>query len=271
MDQKLKVFFFKLSIIIFSLYVFILITLYFFQRNLLYHPSENNYYGDNLKVSVNTVKIKTKDNLELIGWYHKKNNENFKTILFLHGNAGSLENRIHKINHFKDMNINFLIIAWRGFSGNNGKPTEKGLYIDGKSAIDWLIKKGVNEKNLILYGESLGTGVAVELGQDNTFNSIILESPFTSIARVSKIYYPYLPVNLLLKDRYDSIDKINKITKPVLIMHGMKDNIVPQEMGIELFQKANQPKYSYFPKDDDHMMNFDKVMMTKLKSFIYQN
>ena len=113
-----------ISIII---YTFIVILVYSLQRNLLYHPKENNYYGDELLVDISKVTIKTKDNIDLISWYHNKNSINYKTILFLHGNAGSLENRIHKINHFKDMKVNFLIIAWRGFSGNKGKPTEKGF------------------------------------------------------------------------------------------------------------------------------------------------
>ena len=88
-------------------YILILISVYLFQRNLLYHPSENNYSGDKIIVSVEKIKIKTKDNIDLTAWYHKKNLNEYKTILFLHGNAGSLENRIHKINHFKDININF--------------------------------------------------------------------------------------------------------------------------------------------------------------------
>ena len=126
--------------LIFVLVVYLVITLslYFFQRNLLYHPSENNYSGDKLDVSITKVKVTTHDDIELLSWYHNKDIDKYKTILFLHGNAGSLENRIHKINHFKDMNVNFLIVAWRGFSGNKGKPTEKGLYEDAKSAVTWL-------------------------------------------------------------------------------------------------------------------------------------
>ena len=153
--------YFTTIILIFLLfYFFILFTTYFFQRNLLYHPGENNYFGNPLLVSIEKVKIKTQDNIELVSWYHSKNINNYKTILFLHGNAGSLENRIHKINHFKDININFLLLAWRGFSGNKGKPTEHGLYEDARSAIRWLKSKGVPEKNIIIYGESLGTGIA---------------------------------------------------------------------------------------------------------------
>ena len=125
------------------IYFFILISTYVFQRNLLYHPSENNYFGDQLEVKIEKVKIKTEDNIDLLAWHHKKNNNKFKTILYLHGNAGSLENRIHKINHFNDMNINFLLLSWRGFNGNAGKPTESGLYLDARSAVKWLINQGV--------------------------------------------------------------------------------------------------------------------------------
>ena len=149
---------------------------------------------------------------------------------------------------------------------------QKKIYIyDAKLCVKWLNDLGVSNDKIILYGESLGTGVAVELGQKNTFNSVILESPFTSMEHAAKIYYPYLPINLLLKDRYDSIDKIKKITKPVLIMHGMKDNIIPHEMGVKLFQKANKPKTSYFPKNDDHMMNFNEKLLETIRVFINQN
>ena len=190
-----------ITILLFFLlsYFFIVVLVYIFQRNLLYHPSENNYYGDDLLVSIERVKIKTQDDIELLSWYHNKDINNYKTILFFHGNAGSLENRIHKINHFKNMDVNFLLIAWRGFSGNEGQPTEEGLYEDARSAISWLKSKGVLEKNIVLYGESLGTAVAAEIAQDKNFAGIILESPFTSMIDAGKNVYPYLPVKLLLK------------------------------------------------------------------------
>ena len=107
------------------------------------------------------------------------------------------------------------------------KPQEKNLYHDANKSVEWLNKQGINKKNIILYGESLGTGVATNLASNNKFAGVILESPFTSIANAAKIYYPYLPIDLLIKDRYDSIKKIKKINSPILIMHGKKDNIVP--------------------------------------------
>ena len=251
------------------IYFFILVYTYIFQRNLLYHPGENNYFGDQLKVEVEKVKIKTQDNIELLSWYHSKNIDSYKTILFLHGNAGSLENRIHKINHFKDMNINFLLIAWRGFNGNKGKPTEKGLYEDARSAVAWLKSKGIKENNIVIYGESLGTGVATEIAQKKNFAGVILESPFTSMIDAGKTKYPYLPVRLLLKDKYESNKKIKNIKSPILIMHGKVDKIVPFYMGKKMYELANQPKYFYFSDYDDHMMEYNEKLLKILKKFIY--
>ena len=258
----------QIILVIFFIYFLILVFLYFYQRNLLYHPNENNYSEDKISVDIENVRIKTSDNIELLGWYHEKNLKDFKTLIFFHGNAGSLENRIHKLNHFRDMNINFLIIAWRGFSGNNGNPSEQGLYEDGKSAIDWLIKKGVSEKNLILYGESLGTGVATHLAQNKNFAGVILETPFTSMIDAAKKFYPYIPVKLLLKDKFENYKKIKNINLPILIMHGEVDQLVPFSMGKKIYETANEPKYSYFTKYDNHMMEYDENLVLALKSFI---
>ena len=249
-------------------YFFLLVFLYFYQRNLMYHPDENNYYNDKLSVNIEKIKVPTQDGLDLLGWFHEKDIKKYKTILYFHGNAGSLENRIHKLNHFRDMNVNFLIIAWRGFSGNQGKPSETGLYKDGESAIKWLVKKGVDEKNIVIYGESLGTGVATHLSQNKKFAGVILETPFTSMIDAAKKFYPYIPVSLLLKDKFENKNKIKNIKSPILIMHGEKDQIVPFEMGKKMFEIANEPKYSYFTKYDNHMMEYDENLVKALNSFL---
>ncbi len=256
-----------LQIIIF-VYILILIFLYFYQRNLMYHPNENNYSDDQITVNIKKVKINTSDNIELLGWYHEKDLKKHKTVVFFHGNAGSLENRIHKLNHFQAMNVNFLIIAWRGFSGNKGKPSEKGLYEDGRSAINWLLDKGAEEKNIVIYGESLGTGVATHLSQNKNFAGLILETPFTSMIDAAKIFYPYIPVGLLLKDKFENKNKIKNVTFPVLIMHGEMDQIVPFFMGKKMYEIANEPKYSYFTKHDNHMMEYDENLIKALNSFL---
>ena len=135
-----------------SFYILLIIVVFFFQRSLLYHPTVNNYLeGQSMKepVGIEKVKITTKDKIDLVAWFYNKNLEKFKTILFFHGNAGTLDNRTYKLNHFKNLNVNFLIIAWRGFSGNKGKPTERGLYKDAKSAVTWLNKIGVDDEKII--------------------------------------------------------------------------------------------------------------------------
>ena len=249
-------------------YFIIILFVYFYQRNLLYHPSENNYLNDKITFNYEEIFIESDKNINLKSWFIKKDLNKFKTILIFHGNAGNLFNRVYKLNELNKLDVNILLISWRGFSGNKGKPTEKNLYHDAEKAVKWLNNRGAISKNIILYGESLGTGVATELGTSNAFGGIILESPFTSIANAAKIYYPYLPVNIILKDRYDSIGKIKNITIPILIMHGKKDNIVPQKMGLELYEKANQPKFSYFPENDDHMMEYNDNLLNSIKLFI---
>ena len=263
----MKYLYFTLSSIIIA-YIVVIIFVYFYQRNLLYHPSENNYQNDTIQFNYEEIFIKVNDEIKLKSWIINKDLKNFKTLVFFHGNAGDLSNRIYKLNELDKLDINILLISWRGFSGNEGYPTEKNLYEDAEAAIKWLNKKKVSNSQIILYGESLGTGVAVEIASKNNFNSIILESPFTSIENSAKIYYPYLPVSFLLKDRYDSISKIKKINSPILIMHGRKDDIVPFFMGKKLFEKANSPKDSYFTDIDDHMMEFNSQLLNKIKDFI---
>jgi fermentation-respiration switch protein FrsA (DUF1100 family) len=166
------------------------------------------------------------------------------------------------------MDVNFLIIAWRGFSGNKGKPSEKGLYEDGKSTIEFLKNLGVNEKDIIIYGESLGTGIATEIAQNDKFAGLILETPFTSMVAAAKNFYPYIPVGLLLKDKYKNDKKIKNINIPLLVMHGEADQIVPFWMGKKIYEIANQPKYSHFTKYDDHMMEFDENLVLAINAFI---
>ena len=260
--------FLKIVIGILVIYTSLLLLLFIFQRNLMYHPDENNYFGDKLEVDIEKIRIKTPDGIDLLGWLHKKDLKRFKTIVYFHGNAGTLENRIHKLNHFKDMDVNFLIIAWRGFSGNKGKPSEEGLYIDANSTILWLKNLGLTEKDIILYGESLGTGVATEIAQSNGYAGLVLETPFTSMVEAAKNFYPYIPVSFLLKDKYDNQKKIKNINIPILVMHGEVDQIVPYWMGKKIYEIANQPKYSHFTKYDDHMMEYDEKLLFALKTFL---
>ena len=255
------------AVIIILCYLLLVFFVFFNQRNLLYHPFENNYSSDVANFSYEEIFIPTSNGNNLKAWFHKKNLEKKKTLVFFHGNAGDLKNRIYKLNLIKDFDINFLIVAYRGFSGNKGKPTEEGLYEDAKYTLEWLGKQKINDDKIIIYGESLGTAISVEIAQNKKFAGIILESPFTSMVDAGKHYYFYLPVSLLLKDRYETLDKLKNIKIPILVMHGKKDKIVPFIMGKKVYENANTPKFSYFPDNDDHMMDYNEDLLKTLNNF----
>jgi len=248
-------------------YLLILLFMFLFQRTFMYHPNIKNLDPVSKTFNYEEVFIPSDKNIELRSWFSFKP-ENKKTILFFHGNAGELSARVYKLNKFSDINVNFLIISWRGFSGNNGKPTEKGLYKDAEKAVQWLENKGITKKDIILYGESLGTGIAVELASKDNFSGVILESPYTSMVDMGKRFYPFIPVSLLQRDRYNSIKKIKKINSPILVLHGKADTLVPFYMGRKIYESANEPKYSYFPTFDNHMMAYDQSMINALKNFL---
>ena len=173
-------------------YLLVNLFVYFYQRNLLYNPSENNYLNDKINFDYQEIFIETDKNIKLKSWFINKDLKRFKTLVFFHGNAGNLLNRVHKLNELSKLDLNILLISWRSFSGNKGKPTEENLYYDAKQIVKWLKTQGLDNKDIVLYGESLGTGVAIELASKNNFGGIILESPFTSMVDAAKIYYPYL-------------------------------------------------------------------------------
>ena len=237
--------FIKSFFLLILIYFVITVVVYFFQRKLLYHPFSPQITGKGLIHNFETINFKTSDNFELKGWFHLKNS-NKKTILFLHGNAGNLDNRIDKLNFLGNMDINFLIISWRGYSGNPGNPSETGLYKDALGGIEWLNKKGISNDRIILYGESLGTAITTEVAQNENFAGIILEAPFTSMVDMGQKIYPIFPVKFLLKDKYESKNKIKNIKSPILVLHGRKDKIVPFYMGEKIFEMANSPKFKYF-------------------------
>ena len=149
-----------------------------------------------------------------------------------------------------------------------GNHLKRGLYKDGASAINWLKGKGLKDTDIVLYGESLGTGIVTHIAQNYKFAGVILESPFTSMVDAAKNVYPYFPIRFLLKDKYESDKKVKNLNSSILIMHGEADQIVPFWMGEKMYKLANEPKYSYFPKKDNHMMEYDEKMIEILKEFL---
>jgi fermentation-respiration switch protein FrsA (DUF1100 family) len=144
------------------------------------------------------------------------------------------------------------MLEYRGYGGNPGSPREAGLIADAEAALEFLDSAGIPRNRLVIYGESLGTGVAVQLAARNRVAAVILESPYTSIAAAAQYHYPFIPAVLLVWDRFDSLSRIRAVEAPVLVMHGEADRIVPVRFGRALFAAASEPKEGWFVPGAGH-------------------
>jgi uncharacterized protein len=157
------------------------------------------------------------------------------------------------------------MVGYRGF-GNPGTPSEEGLYSDARASINALHAKNVPDRALVFYGESMGTGVAVQMATEFEAAALILESPYTSLPDVGADRYPLVPVRILMQDRYNSLEKIKDVHMPLLLMHGEIDQVVPVKFGKQLFAAANEPKQSEFIPDAGHndvySMRIQQLVMT---------
>ncbi len=233
------------------IYLLVVAGIYSFQRKILYVPFGVYQTPQKLGLDYDEVEIDTEDSLKLKAWY-KKSKYNNKTILFFHGNAGNLSIRANMYKSFSDLGYGILAFTYRGFSGNGGTPNEELINKDAISAYEYLKNTGVSQEDIILFGESLGTGVAIKLANYGNFSQIILISPYTSILDVAKNHYWYLPVDLMLKDNFDSHSLVNKVEEPLLIFHGDEDNIIPISQAKKLFYKAKNPYYFQVLKGFGH-------------------
>ncbi|MBM3859836.1 MAG: alpha/beta hydrolase [Verrucomicrobia bacterium] len=186
------------------------------------------------------VWLTTSDGVKIHGWYVPAAGTAATTILFLHGNAGNISHRLEKLAILHNLGAATLIIDYRGYGlSDNRQPDEQGTYHDAQAAYDWLAKR---HSQIILYGESLGTAVAVELATRVSCNGLIIEEPFTSIADVGQKMFPFLPVRLIAKTKYDSLSKMPKLRAPLLILHSREDEMFPMSYAERLLAAAPEPK-----------------------------
>jgi len=248
----------KYIISIVFIYLFFGLILFTFQRKIIFNTSEKpkkpKYYGLS---NTEEIYIPTKDGFYLLAWYSEPKNNN-PTLIYFHGNSFDIGERSHRIEKYIKNGWGVLLLAWRGYSGNKGKPTEFNLYIDAESSLNWLEQNTSTIKNnIVLYGESLGTGVALEMATRYVFKSVILEAPFTSIFDLALKRYKLFPFKFLVLDKFDNISKINKILSPLMIISGKKDEVVPHYHSLKLFFKANHPKKSVFIDEAMHNNLYD--------------
>lgn len=230
-------------LIVFITYSVVGWSLYFLQSRFLYSPvKEITFTPADINLAFEKISLKTEDGLKISAWYVSADNAKY-TVLFCHGNAGNMTHRLDSINILNELGLNCLIFDYRGYGDSQGKPSEEGTYRDVRAAWKWLVEqKKISADRIILFGRSLGGSVAANLATEVNPKSLVLESAFTSYEEIGKKFYPYMPVHLFAKFNYRTIDSVRRIHCPILFIHSRNDKIIPFELGLRLYEAANEPK-----------------------------
>jgi fermentation-respiration switch protein FrsA (DUF1100 family) len=241
-----------------GLYLLLTATLFFTQRSLLYYPSHAYVplSEANANKAFQEISVKTEDGIDLKAWYAPAASKHY-TIVFFHGNADSLHSAAQIADPYIAAGYGFLVAEYRGYSGLPGKPTEIGLYADGRAYIGELMRRGVDSQRIILMGHSLGTGVAVEMAQENHVGGLMLLAPYVSMPKVAQAHFSIFPVGILVLDRFENAKKIGSIHEPILIVNGSRDDVVLPAQGRELYNLANEPKELHTLPNRGHNDLFD--------------
>ena len=257
---RMKNFFDAIKFFIFFYIVFLGI-MYIFQRKFIYFPSKTKPMLGSLSGIYTEVQTQTKDQLTLTHWYAKQGQPH---IVVFHGNAGNIENRGHRFKFLVDQGYSLLLVSYRGYGTNPGQPTEKDLISDSALVLEWLFKQeGISSKDVVFFGESLGSGVAVALATQYPIKGLIFDGAFSSLAEVGQSAYPFLPAKWLTKDSWNSKSRIKKVQSPSLFIHSKKDSVVPFRFGQKLFQAANEPKKHIWLEHSGHNDNLETGSVRK--------
>lgn len=222
------------------IYVVLVGSVYLFQRKLQYFPDADPVplpQGQAFR-GLQAVELLTEDGIRLLSWYWPGDRP--LTLVYFSGNGGNRLDRLEWARDFHRLGYGLFLLEYRGYGGNPGTPTETGLYRDAQAAVDWLAREP--GRKLAYLGESLGSGVAVEMAIRAAPAGLIIQSGFSSAADVGQHRYPLLPVGLLMKDSFDSLPKIGGLSCPLLAIHGDRDRTVPLSLGRALFEAAPEPK-----------------------------
>ena len=209
--------------------------------NIFFPVKGIEYSPDTINLNFEDVYIETQDKLKINGWFIS-NGEAKYTVLFLHGNAGNIGDRLDKIKLLYEAKANIFIIDFRGYGMSQGKPSEKGCYLDSQAAYQYLVNaRKITPENIILYGESLGGAAAVDLASRVKVRGLILEGVFTKISDMVKITYPFIP-SFLISVKFDSLAKIKNVEAAKLFIHSRDDGIVPLALAKKLYAETPGPK-----------------------------
>ena len=223
-------------------YIALVATLFFMQRSLLYRPNPSDMETMRATMpGVERLALKTADGETLVAWFHAPR-EGQPLFIYLHGNGANLTARNRRLMALAAQGWGFLGVSYRGYGGSSGSPTEDGLIADAEAGYAKARELGFEPGRIFLFGESLGTGVAVALAAKREVRGVALEAPYSSIADVAGAIYWYVPVRYLLRDQFRSDERVKAVRAPLFIMHGDPDHVVPIRFGEKLFAAANEPK-----------------------------
>jgi fermentation-respiration switch protein FrsA (DUF1100 family) len=214
------------------------------QRDLIYHPSEE--ISDPVTAGVPEmapVPVKAADGVRVTSWYAAPSRPDAPTVVLFHGNARTISARAHKARKLLDAGYGVFLAEYRGYGGNPGSPSEKGFYADARAALAWLRLRGVSDERMVLYGESLGSGVAVQMASEHAAAALVLEAPFTRLPDLAPPIVPPPLAQLMMLDHYDTLSKIGRLSMPLLVMHGGADWVVPIAMGREVLAAAQSASH----------------------------
>jgi fermentation-respiration switch protein FrsA (DUF1100 family) len=229
--------------------------IWFFQRRLVYFPLLQDVPPvAGVLPSAEEVVFETEDRLRLHGWFGPAEaRSDGAAVLVFNGNAGDRSFRAPLALALAQAGFSVLLFDYRGYGGNPGSPSETGLLADARAAQAHLAsREDVNPGRLVYFGESLGAAVAVALAIERPPAALVLRSPFTSLADVGRLHYPYLPVDLFLLDRFDALGRIGQLQCPVLVIAGERDRIVPPALSRRLYEAAPDPKRFILIRSADH-------------------
>ena len=267
-QKGLDVFWFILKYLLFFCILFALF-LFIFQRKLIYIPDKRQVYLNHYdQRQIEMLQWKNLRGIEYFGFYHQPSQYQ-PMIVFFHGNAGNIGDRKHLLYLFSEKGYGVFMPEYRGYGGMIGRPSELGLYEDGESAILFLLSKGIKESDMVLMGESLGTGVAIEMAKRFKVKALILQAPFLSLEAMRNRHYPFIKLPLL--DKYQNQVKIKELSIPLLILHGSADTIVPYHHGEALYDFASQSTYRQLKIFDkaSHQLPWDDEFMQSIDDFIH--
>ena len=231
------------SLLLFGMagYVALVALLYLTQRSLLYFPDPRRQHPADAGLrQAEEVMLHSADGVRVSAW-HVPARESMPVVIYFQGNGGGLNLRAERFRKLTADGIGLVALNYRGYGGSGGKPSEAGIILDAKAAYDFAAER-YGAGRIVLWGESLGTGVAVALAAEKPVARVILESPYSSIADVAASIYWFVPVRLLLMDSFRSDQRIGKVTVPVLVVHGERDTVISITFGERLYEMIPGPK-----------------------------